>query len=75
MSVRVCELPSGLRVVTHRMETVETVSLGVWVHVGTRFEVGKMNLSDHIWSREDEVFIAALEFGTTEVFIRERRVL
>ena len=43
MSVRVTELPGGLRIVTHRMETVETVSLGVWVHVGTRFETADMD--------------------------------
>ena len=48
MSVRVCELPGGLRVVTHRMETVETVSLGVWVHVGTRFEAAEVNGVSHL---------------------------
>ena len=48
MSVRVCELAGGLRVVTHRMETVETVSLGVWVHVGTRFEAAEVNGVSHL---------------------------
>jgi len=48
MSVRVTELPGGLRIVTHRMETVETVSLGVWVHVGTRFETAEANGVSHL---------------------------
>ena len=48
MSVRVSELSGGLRVVTHRMETVETVSLGVWVHVGTRFEAAEVNGVSHL---------------------------
>jgi len=48
MSVRVSELDGGLRVVTHRMETVETVSLGVWVHVGTRFEAAEVNGVSHL---------------------------
>jgi predicted Zn-dependent peptidase len=48
MSVQVSELPGGLRIVTHRMETVETVSLGVWVHVGTRFEAAEANGVSHL---------------------------
>jgi predicted Zn-dependent peptidase len=38
MSVEVTTLPSGLRVVTDRMEHLETVSLGVWVAAGSRHE-------------------------------------
>ncbi len=48
MSVRTATLPSGLRVVTHRMETVETVSLGVWVNVGARFESAATNGVSHM---------------------------
>lgn len=36
MTVSVSELSNGFRVITDRMEHVETVSLGVWVGVGTR---------------------------------------
>ncbi|MGA3302503.1 MAG: pitrilysin family protein [Methylovirgula sp.] len=38
MSVELTTLPSGLRVVTDRMETLETASLGVWVAAGSRHE-------------------------------------
>ncbi len=38
MSVELTTLPSGLRVVTDRMENLETASLGVWVAAGSRHE-------------------------------------
>ncbi len=38
MSVEITTLPSGLRIVTDRMEHLETVSLGVWVAAGSRHE-------------------------------------
>jgi predicted Zn-dependent peptidase len=38
MSVETTTLPSGLRIVTDRMENLETVSLGVWVAAGSRHE-------------------------------------
>ncbi len=38
MSVRLNQLENGIRVVTHEMSHLETVSLGVWVNVGARFE-------------------------------------
>ncbi len=38
MSVEITTLPSGLRVVTDRMEHLETASLGVWVGAGSRHE-------------------------------------
>ncbi len=38
MSVEVTTLPSGLRIVTDRMEHLETISLGVWVAAGSRHE-------------------------------------
>jgi predicted Zn-dependent peptidase len=48
VSVEVTTLPDGLRVVTHRMDTVETVSLGVWVDVGTRHETPEVNGVAHM---------------------------
>ncbi len=38
MSVEISTLPSGLRVVTHRMPELETASVGVWVGAGARDE-------------------------------------
>lgn len=38
MTTELTTLPNGLRVVTHRMPALETVSLGVWVAVGARHE-------------------------------------
>jgi predicted Zn-dependent peptidase len=38
MTTEITTLPNGLRVVTHRMPALETVSLGVWVAVGARHE-------------------------------------
>jgi predicted Zn-dependent peptidase len=48
VSVRTTALASGLRVVTHRMDMVETVSLGVWVNVGARFESAEINGVSHL---------------------------
>jgi predicted Zn-dependent peptidase len=45
--VRVTTLPSGLRVATDPVETVETVSVGVWVEAGSRFETARMNGVSH----------------------------
>ena len=38
MSVRTTTLPNGLRIVSHEMPHLQTVSLGVWVHAGARNE-------------------------------------
>ena len=48
MTVSVATLPNGMRVVTHPMDTVETVSLGVWVNVGTRHERAEVNGVAHM---------------------------
>jgi predicted Zn-dependent peptidase len=48
MTVSVHTLGNGLRIVTHRMDTVETVSLGVWVAVGTRHERPEVNGVAHM---------------------------
>ena len=47
-TIRETRLASGLRVVTDPMETVETVSLGVWVEAGTRHEVVAVNGVSHL---------------------------
>ncbi|MBV9201110.1 MAG: insulinase family protein [Alphaproteobacteria bacterium] len=47
MSVRVSRLANGLRVATDTIQTVDTVSLGVWVDVGTRHEPGAVNGAAH----------------------------
>jgi predicted Zn-dependent peptidase len=43
MTVSLAKLGNGLRIVTDRIETVDTVSLGVWVEVGTRHEAPEVN--------------------------------
>jgi predicted Zn-dependent peptidase len=48
MTVRVTTLESGLRVVTDEMPQVETVSMGVWVGVGTRDERVEINGVAHL---------------------------
>jgi predicted Zn-dependent peptidase len=43
MSIELATLPNGLRIVTDRIDTVDTVSLGLWVDVGTRHEAADVN--------------------------------
>jgi len=47
-SIRETVLPSGVRVVTDPMNTVETVSIGVWVEAGTRHEPAAINGVSHM---------------------------
>lgn len=48
MSVAVSELPNGLRVVTHTMRHLETVSMGIWVGAGSRFEAPLQHGISHL---------------------------
>jgi predicted Zn-dependent peptidase len=48
MSIRVSRLDSGLTVASDTMDTVETVSLGAWVGVGTRHEPAEINGVAHL---------------------------
>jgi predicted Zn-dependent peptidase len=48
MSARITTLDNGLRVVTDAMPWVDTVSLGVWVDVGTRHEPAEINGVAHL---------------------------
>ncbi len=43
MTTEITTLSNGLRVVTDRIDTVDTVSLGLWVDVGTRHEAPQIN--------------------------------
>ncbi|HTZ37421.1 MAG TPA: pitrilysin family protein, partial [Stellaceae bacterium] len=43
MKIGQATLANGLRIVTDRVDTVETVSLGLWVDVGTRHEPAAVN--------------------------------
>jgi predicted Zn-dependent peptidase len=47
-SVEITTLPNGFRIATDRMESVETVSLGVWVGIGTRHEAAAENGVSHL---------------------------
>ena len=46
--IRVTCLDNGLKVVSDPMSTVETVSVGVWVEVGTRNERPQVNGVSHL---------------------------
>jgi len=48
MTVRVTVLNNGMHVMTDRMDSVETVSIGVWVDVGTRHEPSQINGVAHL---------------------------
>ncbi|MBW7850465.1 MAG: insulinase family protein [Rhodospirillales bacterium] len=48
MNIKVTTLSNGLRVVTDRMDTVETASIGVWVDAGTRHERPEINGVSHL---------------------------
>ncbi|MBL8702775.1 MAG: insulinase family protein [Alphaproteobacteria bacterium] len=48
MTVRISRLASGLTVATDRMDSVETVSVGVYVDVGTRQESAETNGVAHL---------------------------
>ena len=43
MTTQLSTLANGLRVATDRADTVDTVSLGIWVDVGTRHETADIN--------------------------------
>jgi predicted Zn-dependent peptidase len=43
MTIRLATLPNRLRIVTDQIDTVDTVSLGLWVDVGTRHEAPEIN--------------------------------
>jgi predicted Zn-dependent peptidase len=47
MTTQLATLSSGLRIVTDRIATVDTVSLGLWVDVGTRHEAPAVNGAAH----------------------------
>src|SRR6202040_3381445 len=43
MTTQLSTLANGLRVATDRVDTVDTVSLGIWIDVGTRHEPAEIN--------------------------------
>ena len=47
MSIETAELANGLRIVTDRVDTVQSVSLGLWVDVGARHEAEAENGVSH----------------------------
>src|SRR5215813_9953150 len=48
MTTQLSTLTNGLRVATDRVDTVDTVSLGIWVDVGTRHEPAEINGVAHM---------------------------
>jgi predicted Zn-dependent peptidase len=47
MTTEITTLSNGLRIATDRIDTVDTVSLGLWVDVGTRHEAPEINGAAH----------------------------
>ncbi|MFC1672989.1 M16 family metallopeptidase [Pseudomonadota bacterium] len=47
-SVRITQLDNGLRIVSDEMTSVETVSAGVWIEAGARFEDQLLNGVSHM---------------------------
>jgi predicted Zn-dependent peptidase len=43
MTIELSRLNNGLQIATDRIDTVDTVSLGIWVDVGTRHEPAEIN--------------------------------
>ncbi len=43
MTAKVSTLANGLRIATDRIDTIDTVSLGLWIEVGTRHEAAEVN--------------------------------
>src|ERR1700722_14582187 len=43
MTTQLSTLTNGLRVATDRVDTVDTVALGIWIDVGTRHEPAEIN--------------------------------
>lgn len=48
MTVEISTLPSGLRVATEKNDCVESVSMGIWVDVGTRYESKRFHGISHL---------------------------
>ena len=48
MTVQTTKLPGGLTVATDRLDSLDSVSLGVWVGVGTRHEPAELNGVAHL---------------------------
>ena len=48
MTVEQATFPGGMRFVTDRMDSVESVSLGVWVNAGARNETAEINGVSHL---------------------------
>src|ERR1700732_3919156 len=48
MTTQLSTLTNGLRVATDRVDTVDTVSLGIWIDVGTRHEPAEINGVAHM---------------------------
>ena len=48
MTMEQATLPAGMQLITDRMGSVETVTLGVWVNVGARNETAEINGVSHL---------------------------
>ncbi len=48
MSVKISQLSNGLRIVTDTMKDIDSVTLGIWVKVGARYEKANVNGISHL---------------------------
>ncbi len=65
--IQLTELPNGLRVVTERMDSVRSVTLGCWVGVGSRDEAGHHAGSSHFL--EHLLFKGSDQWSTRDISI------
>ena len=47
MTIKITTLPDGLRVVSDAISTVETIAVGAWIKVGSRYETIETNGAAH----------------------------
>ena len=73
MNVAITELSNGLRVLSQRMDAVETVSLGAWVNVGTRHESAEINGIAHMLEPSGRIALEATPEQTAQGRGRGRR--
>jgi predicted Zn-dependent peptidase len=65
MTVRVSRLPSGLAVVTHEMDHLQSAALGVWVGAGSRSEADEEHGLSHLL--EHMAFKGTLRRSATDI--------
>ena len=63
MTTEITTLSNGLRIATDRIDTVDTVSLGLWVDVGTRHEAAAVWMAAASFQARGELAVCFGESG------------